>query len=226
ITLDVPQPGPRDLLVKVSAIAVNPVDTKIRLNTAPEAGDFKVLGWDAAGVVEAVSSGVSLFRPGDRVWYARDVTRPGSNAEYQCVDERIVGRAPDNLGMAEAAAMPLTTVTAWELLFDRLGVQPGKGYGKTLLVVGASGGGGSVLVQLARQLTELTVIGTASRDATRDWVLGLGAHKVIDHSRPLTDGLAQIGVAEVDYVASLTHTDEHIDQIVEALRPQGRLGLI
>lgn len=226
ITLDMPQPGPRDLLVKVSAIAVNPVDTKIRLNTEPETGGFKVLGWDAAGVVEAVGSDVSLFRPGDKVWYAGDVTRPGTNAEYQCVDERIVGRVPDNLSMAEAAAMPLTTVTAWELLFDRLGVQPGKGHGKTLLVVGASGGVGSVLVQLARQLTALTVIGTASRDATRDWVLGLGAHKVIDHSKPLTDGLSQIGVSEVDYVASLTHTDEHIDQIVEALRPQGRLGLI
>ncbi|KAF0809881.1 putative oxidoreductase [Alcanivorax sp. S71-1-4] len=226
ITLDVPQPGARDLLVKVSAVAVNPVDTKIRLNTEPENGAYKVLGWDAAGIVEATGSEVSLFRPGDKVWYAGDVTRPGTNAEYQCVDERIVGRVPENLSMAEAAAMPLTTVTAWELLFDRLGVQQGKGHGKTLLVVGASGGVGSVLVQLARQLTELTVIGTASRDATRDWVLSLGAHKVIDHSKPLTDGLSQIGVSEVDYVASLTHTDEHIDQIVEALRPQGKLALI
>lgn len=226
ITLDVPQPGARDLLVKVSAVAVNPVDTKIRLNTEPENGAYKVLGWDAAGVVEATGSEVSLFRPGDKVWYAGDVTRPGTNAEYQCVDERIVGRVPENLSMAEAAAMPLTTVTAWELLFDRLGVQQGKGHGKALLVVGASGGVGSVLVQLARQLTELTVIGTASRDATRDWVLSLGAHKVIDHSKPLTDGLSQIGVSEVDYVASLTHTDEHIDQIVEALRPQGKLALI
>jgi zinc-binding alcohol dehydrogenase family protein len=226
ITLDVPQPGARDLLVKVSAVAVNPVDTKIRLNTEPENGAYKVLGWDAAGVVEATGSEASLFRPGDKVWYAGDVTRPGTNAEYQCVDERIVGRVPENLSMAEAAAMPLTTVTAWELLFDRLGVQQGKGHGKALLVVGASGGVGSVLVQLARQLTELTVIGTASRDATRDWVLSLGAHKVIDHSKPLTDGLSQIGVSEVDYVASLTHTDEHIDQIVEALRPQGKLALI
>ncbi|MCK0536554.1 zinc-binding alcohol dehydrogenase family protein [Alcanivorax quisquiliarum] len=226
VTLDTPAPGPRDLLVKVQAVAVNPVDTKIRLSAAPEQGGIKILGWDAVGVVEAVGDAVTLFRPGDAVWYAGDVSRQGCNAEYQCVDERIVGRKPENLSAADAAAMPLTTVTAWELLFDRLGVLPGRGQGKTLLVIGAGGGVGSVLVQLARQLTGLTVIGTASRDATRDWVLSLGAHKVIDHTRPLTEGLAQVGIEEVDYVASLTHTDAHVDEIVAALRPQGRLGLI
>ena len=226
VTLDTPAPGPRDLLVKVQAVAVNPVDTKIRLSAAPEQGGIKVLGWDAVGVVEAVGDAVTLFRPGDAVWYAGDVSRQGCNAEYQCVDERIVGRKPENLSAADAAAMPLTTVTAWELLFDRLGVLPGRGQGKTLLVIGAGGGVGSVLVQLARQLTGLTVIGTASRDVTRDWVLSLGAHKVIDHTRSLTEGLAQVGIEEVDYVASLTHTDAHVDDIVAALRPQGRLGLI
>lgn len=226
VTLEKPAPGPRDLLVKVQAIAVNPVDTKIRLSTMPEQGAIKVLGWDAVGVVEAVGDAVTLFRPGDAVWYAGDVSRQGCNAEYQCVDERIVGRKPENISAADAAAMPLTTVTAWELLFDRLGVLPGRGQGKSLLVIGAGGGVGSVLVQLARQLTGLTVIGTASRDATRDWVLSLGAHKVIDHSQPLTQGLEQVGIETVDYVASLTHTDAHVDDIVAALRPQGRLGLI
>ncbi|WP_447596152.1 zinc-binding alcohol dehydrogenase family protein [Stenotrophomonas rhizophila] len=224
VTLPIPQPGPRDLRVAVRAISVNPVDTKVRNGVAVT--EPRVLGWDAVGIVDAVGDEVTLFQPGDAVFYAGAIGRPGSNAEYQLVDERIVGHKPASLDDAAAAALPLTAITAWELLFDRLRVAEGGGEGQTLLVVGAAGGVGSILVQLARQLTRLTVIGTASRPDTQDWVYGLGAHHVIDHSQPLTDGLQRLGIAEVSHVASLTHTDQHYDQIVAALAPQGQLALI
>ncbi|MGE8209463.1 MAG: zinc-binding alcohol dehydrogenase family protein [Stenotrophomonas rhizophila] len=224
VTLPIPQPGPRDLRVAVRAISVNPVDTKVRNGVAVT--EPRVLGWDAVGTVDAVGDEVTLFQPGDAVFYAGAIGRPGSNAEYQLVDERIVGHKPASLDDAAAAALPLTAITAWELLFDRLRIAEGGGEGQTLLVVGAAGGVGSILVQLARQLTRLTVIGTASRPDTQDWVYGLGAHHVIDHSQPLTDGLQRLGIAEVSHVASLTHTDQHYDQIVAALAPQGQLALI
>jgi zinc-binding alcohol dehydrogenase family protein len=224
LDLPVPAPGPRDLRVRVHAVSVNPVDTKVRRNAAVEAP--RVLGWDAVGIVDAVGPEVTLFQPGDAVYYAGDINRPGSNAEYQLVDERIVGRKPASLDDASAAALPLTAITAWELLFDRLRIAEGGGEGQTLLVVGAGGGVGSILVQLARQLTRLTVIGTASRPDTQDWVYALGAHHVIDHSQPLTEGLARIGIPAVTHVASLTHTDQHYAQIVTALEPQGQLALI
>ena len=219
-----PVPGARDLLVRVEAVSVNPVDTKVRRRGGWPQGEPKVLGYDAAGTVEAVGAAVTLFKPGDRVYYAGDITRPGSNAELQVVDERIVGPMPRTLGFAEAAALPLTAITAWELLFDRLGVTAtSEG---PLLVVGAAGGVGSILVQLARQLSRMTVVGTASRPETRDWVSALGAHVVIDHAAPLGDGLRQAGIGPVAMVASLTHTDRHFAALVEALAPQGRLGLI
>jgi zinc-binding alcohol dehydrogenase family protein len=224
ITLPDPVPQPRDLLVRVHAVSVNPVDTKVRRRATPPEGQHKVLGWDATGVVEAVGAQVTLFKPGDRVWYAGDITRQGSNAELQCVDERIVGRMPQSLAFADAAALPLTAITAWELLFDRLEVTaqtPG-----ALMIVGASGGVGSILTQLARQLTGMTVIGTASRPETQAWVLELGAHHVIDHRQPLAAELQRIGLPQVTHVASLTQTDVHYAEIVKALAPQGRLGLI
>ncbi|NWL77565.1 zinc-binding alcohol dehydrogenase family protein [Pseudomonas taiwanensis] len=227
ILLPEPQPGPRDLLVEVRAISVNPVDTKVRRNAPPEAGQPKVLGWDVAGVVKAVGSDVTLFQPGDRVFYAGDLTRPGGNAEVHRVDERIVGHMPESLDFAQAAALPLTSITAWELLFDRLQIAEGTAdQGQSLLVVGAAGGVGSILVQLARQLTGLTVIGTASRPETQAWVRELGAHHVLDHSKPLAEELRRAGLTQVTHVASLTQTDQHLDQLVEALAPQGRLGLI
>ncbi|MND39914.1 Zinc-type alcohol dehydrogenase-like protein [compost metagenome] len=227
IALPEPQPGPRELLVQVRAISVNPVDTKVRRNAAPETGQPRVLGWDVAGVVKAVGSEVSLFQPGDRVFYAGDLTRQGGNAEFHRVDERIVGHMPKSLDFAAAAALPLTSITAWELLFDRLQVAEGKAdLGQSLLVVGAAGGVGSILVQLARQLTGLTVIGTASRPETQAWVRELGAHHVLDHSKPLAEELRRAGLPSVTHVASLTQTDQHLDQLVEALAPQGRLGLI
>ncbi|MCY1269831.1 Zinc-type alcohol dehydrogenase-like protein [compost metagenome] len=227
IELPEPTPGPHDLLVEVRAISVNPVDTKVRMRAEPPAGEYKVLGWDAAGVVRAVGSDVHLFRPGDRVWYAGDLTRPGSNAELQLVDQRIVGHMPQSLDFAQAAALPLTGITAWELLFDRLQIAEGQASaGQSLLIVGAAGGVGSILTQLASQLTGMTVIGTASRAETHQWVLELGAHHVIDHGKPLGEELRRIGHPEVTHVASLTHTDAHLPQLVAALRPQGRLALI
>lgn len=221
-----PTPGPRDLLVEVRAIAVNPVDTKIRRNVAPEAGQPKVLGWDVAGVVRAVGSAVSLFKAGDEVFYAGALQRPGGNSERHLVDERLVGHKPRSLNFAEAAALPLTALTAWELLFDRLKVPQGPSAQGHLLIVGAAGGVGSILTQLARQLTGLTVIGTASRAETQQWVRELGAHEVIDHSQPLLGELQRLGIAQVERVASLTHTDQHYEQLIEALAPQGQLALI
>ncbi len=224
VELPVPVPGPRDVLVEVKAVSVNPVDTKVRAGMPAEPGEGRVLGWDAAGVVKAVGREVTLFKPGDEVWYAGDLTRPGSNAEWQVVDERIVGHKPATLGFAEAAALPLTSITAWELLFDRLEV--GSGVGKRLLVVGAAGGVGSILLQLARAMTSLTVIATASRPETMAWVREMGAHEVIDHREPLNEGLQRLGITEVDYVVSLNQTDRHFDAIVAALKPQGKLALI
>ena len=227
VSLPDPVAAGHDLLVEVRAVSVNPVDTKIRSGRTPPAGQWQVLGWDAAGVVRAVGPEVTLFKPGDRVWYAGDITRPGSNAELQLVDERIVGQMPHSLDFASAAALPLTSITAWELLFDRLGVAPGKRPGnQQLLIVGAAGGVGSILTQLASRLTALTVIGTASRPETRDWVKARGAHQVIDHSRLLGEELKRIGLEHVSHVASLTQTEAHFAQLAEVIVPQGKLALI
>ncbi|SCX72692.1 zinc-binding alcohol dehydrogenase family protein [Variovorax sp. EL159] len=226
IELPAPVPGTRDLLVRVKAVSVNPVDTKIRKNAAPEAGRAKVLGWDAVGTVEAIGSGVQNFKVGDRVYYAGSIVRPGANSELHAVDERIVALAPKSLDDAQAAALPLTTITAYELLFDRLRVPKGGGEGQTLLITGGAGGVGSILIQLARQLTKLRVIATASRAETRAWCLALGAHAVIDHSKPLAAELKAAGIGEVDMVASLTQTEQHYAQIIESLKPQGQLAVI
>jgi zinc-binding alcohol dehydrogenase family protein len=229
LDIDLPDPvaSGHDILVEVKAVSVNPVDTKVRSGAGPLDGPYRVLGWDAAGVVRAVGEQASLFKPGDRVMYAGTLLRPGTNSELHLVDERIVGHLPRRLGFEEAAALPLTALTAWELLFDRLQVpQDPSVQGDVLLVVGAAGGVGSMMVQLARQLTGLTVVGTASRPQTRQWAEALGAHHVIDHGAPLPQQLQQAGLGQVRYVASLTHTDQHLPQLVEALAPQGKLGII
>ncbi len=227
IDIAAPVPGPRDLLVRVKAIAVNPVDVKVRAGVQPANGQARILGWDAAGVVEAAGPQASLFKAGDEVFYAGTLNRPGSNAELQAVDERLVGRKPRSLSFAQAAALPLTAVTAWELLFDRLGVPAeDKTRAGTLLIINGAGGVGSILIQIARRLTGLTVIATASRPETIAWVEEMGAHHVIDHHKPLAESLRAIGIAEVDYVAGLTATAENLAAIVEVLRPQGKLGLI
>jgi NADPH2:quinone reductase len=223
-----PQPSGRDLLVAVRAISVNPVDTKVRAPKDKVERDPRVLGWDAAGVVVDVGPEVTLFRSGDEVFYAGSLLRPGSNAELQLVDERVVGHKPARVDFAEAAALPLTSLTAWELLFERLGAPRGepKQPAGTVLIIGAGGGVGSVAVQLARRLTGLTVIATASRPETAEWARQLGAHHVVDHSRPLPPQLLPLAPEGVGYVLSLTATSEHYAEIVEVLAPQGKLGLI
>lgn len=230
LTLPAPQPGAHDLLVRVAAVSVNPVDTKMRARRAAQSPDRpEVLGWDAAGTVEAVGAGVRGFAVGQRVFYAGAINRPGCNSELHAVDARLAGHAPASLDDAHAAALPLTAITAWEILFDRLGVARGGGEGQTLLVIGAAGGVGSMMVQLARQLTKLTVVGTASRPESAAWVKELGAHHVIDHHQPFLPQLAAADLGQtnmVDMVASLTHTNQHFDQIVEVVAPQGKLAMI
>lgn len=224
IELPVPVAAGHDLLIEIKAISVNPVDTKVRTGFT---GDTpRVLGWDAVGVVKSVGEAVTLFTPGDEVWYAGALGRAGSNSEFQLVDERLVALKPRSLDNASAAALPLTAITAWELLFDRLGVQEGGNSGDTLLIVGAAGGVGSILTQLASKLTGMTVIGTASRPESQKWVRDAGAHHVIDHSKPLSEELARIGIPAVTHVASLNNTEQHYAQLIAALAPQGKLALI
>jgi NADPH2:quinone reductase len=226
VELPRPEPGGRDLLVKVEAVSVNPVDTKRRRGGDPPEG-MRVLGWDAAGTVEAAGPEATLFKRGDTVFYAGSVVRPGANCEYHLVDERIVGRKPSRLSFAEAAALPLTAITAWELLFDRIGVTRGENADRrSLLIVGGAGGVGSMAIQIARRLTGLTVIATASRPETQAWVRELGAHHVIDHTQPYAPQLAAIGVAAVDIVLALTGTAQNAAQIAETIAPEGHLGLI
>ncbi len=228
IDLPDPSPGPQDLLVRVEAIAVNPVDTKVRRRDRPAPGEWRVLGWDAAGTVQAVGAAVQGFQVGDPVWYAGALDRPGCNAELQLVDGRLAARRPSTLAAAEAAALPLTAITAWELLFDRLGLAQGPDAhrGETLLVVGAAGGVGSILVQLARRLTGLTLVATASRPEGQAWLRELGCQHVIDHHRPLAPQLQALGLPAVQRAIGLTHTEQHFPQLVEVLAPQGALALI
>ena len=230
IDVELPRPIPtgRDILVAVRAISVNPVDAKVRTGAAPFDGrDERILGWDAAGVVEAVGPEATRFKVGDEVFYAGDLMRDGSNAEYQLVDERIVGHRPRSIGFAEAAALPLTAITAWETLFDRLKVddQPAGG-ARAILIIGGAGGVGSAAIQIARARTDLTVIATASRTETEGWVRELGAHHVIDHSRPMAPQIAALEIRAPAFVFSTTHTDRHLADIAELIAPQGRFALI
>ena len=235
--VELPQPAAegRDLLVRVRAIGVNPVDFKVRQRAAAEPGETKVLGWDAVGEVVATGEAASLFEPGDQGYYAGDVTRQGSNAEYQIVDERIVGRKPASLNDAEAAALPLTTITAWEMLFDHLGLEQQlpeeiSPTDDVILVVGAAGGVGSILIQLAKTLTGATVVATASRPESRQWVESLGADFVVNHREPLLPQIEQLvsegKIAPITHVASLNATDQYFDDYVAALRPFGRIAMI
>jgi len=227
-TTETPAPGARDLRVAVKAVSVNPVDTKVRMRAQPRPGEPpKILGYDAAGVVEAIGPDVTLFKPGDEVFYAGSITRPGTNSELHLVDERIVGRKPKSLSFAQAAALPLTSITAWEMLFDRFGVVPGKTPdGRALLIIGGAGGVGSIMIQLARRLTALTVIATASRKETRDWCVRLGADHVIDHSKPLADQLKAIGHPQVALIAGISGTETSFPQVEAIIAPQGKFALI
>lgn len=224
IELPRPQAQGRDVLVKVEAVSVNPIDTKVRGGFARDEKENKVLGWDATGTIESVGEGVSLFNPGDKVWYAGAINRSGTNAEYHLVDERIVAKMPETLDFVAAAAFPLTSITAWELLFDRLKISASST--GTILVIGAAGGVGSVMIQLLKKLTKLTVIATASREETRQWVMSLGADYVINHRQSLVDELQAIDQKNIRYVASLTNTQDHLADIIELIAPQGMLALI
>ena len=222
-----PAPKGRDILVAVKAISANPVDYKVRKRAAPPEGETKILGYDAAGIIDAVGPDVTLFKPGDEVFYAGSIQRQGTNSEFHLVDERIVGKKPKTLSFAQAAALPLTSITAWELLFDRLGAVPGKSVDlRTLLIMGGAGGVGSILIQLARRLTGLTVVATATRPESQKWCLDLGAHAVIDHAKPMKEQIEKLKVPPVGLVASLTFTDQHYKGIADFIAPQGKFGLI
>jgi len=229
LDVELPQPSPptgHDLLVRVEAVSVNPVDTKLRSPKPQVEAQPKVLGYDAAGVIEAVGDEVTLFKPGDAIYYAGDITRPGSNAEYQLVDARLVGSKPYALDFAQAAALPLTAITAWELLFQRMPFDADNGgKGKSLLVIAGAGGVGSIAIQLARR-SGFTVIATASRAVTVDWCKAMGAHHVIDHRQPLAPQLAALGFEQVDAAINLADTARYWQTLGELLTPQGHLGLI
>ena len=224
VEAETPELRPHDLLVEVRGVSVNPVDVKVRENQQPDSGT-KIIGYDAAGVVQQIGSEVSKFKVGDEVFYAGDITRPGTNAELHAVDERIVGKKPKSLGFAEAAGFPLTSITAWELLFDSLAVKEGDGNGESLLVIGGAGGVGSILIQLAKQLTGLTVVATASRPETVRWVQKMGADHVINHRESLVEQLKALKL-EPRYVASLTGTAGHFPAIIELIKPRGHIAFI
>lgn len=224
--LDKPVPGDRDLLVKIKAVSVNPVDFKIRQNSAKDMvlAEPKIIGWDAVGTVESVGKSVTLFNPGDEVYYAGDLTRSGSNVEYQLVDERIVGRKPSKLSDAEAAAMPLTTLTAWEVLFDRFRIDD-RDNGKTVLVLGGAGGVGSIAIQLAKKIAGLHVIATASRPETQEWCRQMGADVVVNHHH-LIDEVHAAGYKEVDFIIDLVDINGYWDIVVQLIKPQGHIASI
>ncbi|MFH6995441.1 zinc-binding alcohol dehydrogenase family protein [Flavobacterium sp. FlaQc-48] len=222
-----PVPGERDLLVKISAVSVNPVDFKIRQNSAKDTvlETPKIIGWDAVGIVEAVGEKVSLFKTGDEVYYAGDITKPGSNAEYQCIDERIAGRKPKSLTIEEAAVMPLTGLTAWEILFDRIRIHPEKDKGKSILIIGGAGGVGSIAIQLAKKIAGLTVIATASRPETIDWCKQQGADFVVDH-KDLIASVHEAGFQTVDFILDFVDTNFYWDSMAELIKPQGHIASI
>ncbi|GAB4539323.1 MAG: zinc-binding alcohol dehydrogenase family protein [Pleurocapsa sp.] len=226
IELDKPQPKDRDLLVKIKAIAVNPVDYKVRSSLKEKLTNPRVLGWDAAGIVEQVGENTSLFKIGDEVYYAGSITRPGCNSEYQLVDERIVGKKPVSLSFEEAAALPLTTITAWESLFERLGIETKKNpknQNSTILIINGAGGVGSIAIQLAKQVAGLNVIATASRPQTVEWCQQMGADYCINHYQPFAEELKKINIEQVDYILCLNDTDYHWQNMANAIKPQGKI---
>ncbi|NRT10587.1 zinc-binding alcohol dehydrogenase family protein [Flavobacterium sp. 14A] len=225
VTVETPKATGRDILVEIKAISVNPADYKVRANMPADGDNWKIIGWDATGIVKEVGENVTLFKVGDEVMYAGDITRQGSYAEYQVVDERIVGKKPTSLSYAEAAALPLTSLTAYEMLFDRLEVAKDDA-NKSILVIGAAGGVGSILVQLAKKLTKLKIVGTASREETTDWLKELGADTVINHRNKLSEEFEKYKLAAPDYIVSLNATEQHAEEIVKVIKPQGKFGFI
>ncbi len=231
IDLPLPVASGRDLLVKINAIAVNPVDYKIRQRAPSDNGSYKVIGWDAVGEVVATGEAVTNFKPGDMVYYAGDLNRQGSNAEYQLVDERLVGSKPKSLSDAEAAALPLTAITAWELLFEHLAIKQQspdstERSDEVILVIGAAGGVGSILIQIAKAITGATIIATASREGSQAWVKKVGADHVVDHTKPLQPQIEALNIGQVSHVASLNSTDSYFEAYTELLLPFGKIAMI
>ena len=229
VELPTPEPGARDLLVRVEAVSVNPVDTKVRARQEGVLTEPRIPGWDAAGVVETVGNEVSLFAAGDEVYYAGDITRPGCNSQYHLVDERIVGSKPTSLSFEQAAAMPLTTITAWEALFDRLGVDrltSEDDHRRTVLIIGGAGGVGSIAIQLAKKVAGCNVIATASRSDSAQWCRKLGADEIIDHHKPFGEEIKRIGADEVDYILCFNSTEMHIQNMADVIKPQGKICTI
>lgn len=225
-SLEKPQPKAKDLLVKIKAVSVNPVDYKVRSSIKEKLDMPRILGWDAAGIVEQVGSDVSLFKPGDEVYYAGNIACPGSNSQYQLVDERIVGRKPSSLSFEAAAALPLTTLTAWEGLFERLGIEPNKtnkNSASKLLIIGGAGGVGSIAIQIAKQVAGLQVIATASRPESIEWCKKMGADFTINHHRPFKTELAAIDVSEVDCILCCNDTEQHWQNMADVIKPQGKI---
>ena len=229
IEFETPTPTPegRDLLVKIEAVSVNPVDYKIRAGSAKgrTLETPKIIGWDAVGTVEAIGDKTELFNVGDKVFYAGDITRPGTNAEYQLIDERIVGKRPVSIPLAEAAAMPLTSLTAWEILFDRIRISEEKDKGKSILIIGGAGGVGSIAIQLAKKVAGLTVIASASRPETIEWSKKMGADYIVNHY-DLVSEVRKSGFLEVDFILDFVDVNQYWDAFVELIKPQGRIGSI
>jgi len=225
IELPVPEPRHHDLLVEIRAVSVNPVDTKLRRSAEP-LGEPRVLGFDAAGIVRGIGPDVQNFSVGDEVFYAGVPNRPGTNAEFHLVDDRIVGHKPKTLSFAQAAALPLTSLTAWEMLFDRFKIPRDQAAGGTLLIVGGAGGVGSIAIQLAAQLTDLTVVATASRPETREWCRELGAHYIIDHRQDMGEQFLETGLVAPEYIFCVTHERKHFRKLTELLAPEGAIGII
>ena len=227
IDLPVPEARGHDILVEVKAVSVNPVDTKVRSAAQPEPGQHRILGYDAAGVVKAVGESVTLFKPGDAVYYAGVINRPGTNSEFHLVDERIVALKPKSLSFAEAAAVPLTAITAYEMLFHRLKIEDRvAGAHHALLITGGAGGVGSMAIQLAAALTDLIIVTTTSRPETSEWVKALGAHHVLDHSNALAPQYAALDIGAPAFVFSVTRSDLHVADLQAIIAPQGRFGII
>lgn len=227
ITLPTPVPTDHDLLVDIAATGVNPIDYEIRRNAAPSDGEARVLGWDAVGTVVETGALVQGFEIGDRVYYCGAIRRQGSNAEYNLVDARIAAKAPASLSNAEAAALPLASLTAWEMLFERLDVtRPVPGAAPAVVIIGGAGGVGSMAIQLLRARTDLTVIATASRPETKQWCTSLGAHHVVDHSQPLAPQIEALGIGAPGFVFATAGSIEYRDDIVQLMSPQGRYGYI
>lgn len=225
IEFETPRPIPQghDILVAIKAISVNPVDTKVRQKIVNLQEPAKILGWDASGIVEAIGDQVTLFKPGDKVFYAGDINRPGCNAEYQLVDERIAGHQPKNLSFAQAAALPLTTITAWEALFHRLKINPQEEANKSILIIGAAGGVGSIAIQIAKKVANLQVIATASRQESQAWCLSLGADNIINHHHNMLDIFKTKNIVLPDYIFCLNNPDQHFASMAELIAPQGMI---